>query len=261
MNCLTDLGGKKANGRNFLTDVNWKFSKPAFSAYATVLYNQWAGLGLQGSFGKIAGTDAWPKLREIAAGRYTRNLSFESTIAELLLSAEVHPVELLFPGRYTENCFSPYFILGAGYFGFNPVARHGNTVIRLAPLHTEGQGFKQFPDRKPYSLQQLNVAGGLGWNLEVNPFLKLAAEFVYRKLFTDYLDDVSRSYIDPQYFNENLPDNTASVARKLADRRPEVNPNLVTQPGEKRGNPDNKDAYFSILFKAGMVIGRERKGF
>lgn len=260
MNCLTDLG-KQNEGWNKWKEVNWSLTKPVVAIYGSMLYNRWAGLTLQGSYGKVAGTDTWPQLNDAASGRWIRNLSFESTIAELALFGEVHPLEWLFPGRFADNILSPYFLAGAGVFAFNPVARSGNMVTRLAPLHTEGQGFKEYPERKPYALQQLNMVLGLGATLEVTAFLHLAAELMYRKLFTDYLDDVSKTYIDPAHFQSNLPENMAISARRLADRRYEVSPSVVLQPGDKRGNPDNKDAYFSFLLKAGMILGRERKRY
>jgi hypothetical protein len=261
MNSLTDLGGRNGYGQGFVRDVNWRLSKPAVSVYSSVLYKQWAGLLLQASYGKVAGTDAWPRLREIAAGRFMRNLSFESTIAEILLAGEIHPVEWLFPGRSPESCFSPYFLLGGGFFGFNPVARSGNTLIRLAPLHTEGQGFAEYPDRKPYALRQANIAAGIAAGFEISAVIHLAVECVYRKLFTDYLDDVSTTYIDPQAFYRNLPPGAAEMAIKLSDRRYEISSSSPVKPGEKRGNPGKKDAYFTFQLKGGMILGRERKRF
>ena len=63
---------------------------------------------------------------------------------------------------------------------------------------------------------------------------------MYRFTFTDYLDDVSTVYIDPNSF-------TDPIARELADRRPELGLEPASA-GDKRGNPDKNDGYFTQNF-------------
>src|SRR6185436_19258578 len=91
------------------------------------------------------------------SGRYERNLSFKSRIAEVQLGFEVHP---LFFKNYEDRDpppFSPYLVVGVGYYSFDPQANLNGQWYAQHELRTEGQGFGEYPDRKPYKLSQLNL--------------------------------------------------------------------------------------------------------
>ena len=93
---------------------------------------------------------------------------------------------------------SPYVVAGAGVYSFDPQAKLNGQWYSLQPLHLEGQGFAEYPDRKTYQLTQLNLIGGLGLKYEINSLFNARLEFAHRFLFTDYLDDASEiDYIDP----------------------------------------------------------------
>ena len=47
-----------------------------------------------------------------------------------------------------------------------------------------------------YSLHQIAIPVGVGFKYELSQMITLRAEYVYRILNTDYLDDVSTSYIN-----------------------------------------------------------------
>ena len=131
-------------------------------------------------------------------GRYERNLSFKSKISEIQLALEVHP--LLFKDYEDEDPprFSPYAVIGVGYYSFDPQAKLNGQWYSLQPLHTEGQGFAEYPDSKPYQLNQLNISAGLGVKYEINSLFNARLEIIHRFLSTDYLDDASQmDYIDP----------------------------------------------------------------
>jgi hypothetical protein len=130
--------------------------------------------------------------------------------------------------------------------------------IRLSPLSTEGQGFPEYPYRKPYKLTQPNLSVGVGLLYEVSALMNARIEIVHRLLKTDYLDDVSTRYIDPSFFHQHLDRQLAVVAEALADRKAELNPALRAQPREVRGNPSNNDSYFTIMLKLGLIINRRR---
>gem|GEM_PF-7019984 len=110
---------------------------------------------------------------------------------------------------------SPYAIVGGGIYTFDPQAELNGQWYALQPLRLEGQGFNEYKDRKTYELTQFNLLGGLGLKYEINSFLNARLEFVHRKLFTDYLDDVSTEYVDPTLFANYLPANLAAVAQQL----------------------------------------------
>ena len=127
-------------------------------------------------------------------------------------------------------------------------------MISLPALHTEGQGLQEYPGRPAYKLTQLAIPLGAGARYEPGPNIHLRCELIWRKLFTDYLDDVSTSYIIPSAFDRNLSPQLATVARKLADRRI----GYTGYEGGIRGNKENSDAYFSINFRFSFVLGRNK---
>ena len=261
MNSLTDLGGKKGVGKKFIKDLNWQNAKPSFGFYAMAMYKNMIGLRLEGTFGDIKSYDSILKnVKTTTFGRYERNLSFKSKISEFQLALEIHPLMFKdFDGEEPPS-ISPYGVIGVGYYSFDPKAKLNGQWYSLQPLHTEGQGFKEYPDRTPYKLNQLNISAGVGVKYEINSMLNARLEFNHRILSTDYLDDVSTDYIDPgTFYTNNLPINFASIAQQLYLRKTELNPSDMTSIGDQRGNPKNNDAYFTIELKIGVTLGRQRR--
>lgn len=259
MNCFTDLGGRKGIGKKFVKDLNLGNFQPSGSVYFSAIYNNAIALRLEATFGQVKSYDSI--LKSVAPstyGRYERNLSFRSTINEIMLVTEIHPLFIF--GNYEDRevpRFSPYFVAGIGYFSFDPQAKLNNTWINLHPLHLEGQGFKEYPDRPEYKLQQVCIPVGAGVKFELSPLLNVRAEVVYRILSTDYLDDVSQTdYVDPSLFANYLTGSYLTNALLLYDRRYELDPNNNI-PGS-RGNPKHNDSYFTINLKVGLTLGRER---
>jgi hypothetical protein len=72
--------------------------------------------------------------------------------------------------------------------------------------------------------------------------LRVGIEIGYRKVFTDYMDDVSGYYIDEAtLLNANGP-----KAVELAYRGDEVGAGSYPSSGNVRGDPNNKDGYYYI---------------
>jgi hypothetical protein len=258
MNSFTDLGGKKGKGGNFIKDLCWKTARPAYGGYIMGTYKDVLGIRLEMTVGKVAGFDSI--LKNVASstyGRYERNLSFESKISEFQLGLEFYPLNLRSPDTDGEPLrLSPYGTVGASYYSFDPQANLNGQWYSLQPLHTEGQGFKEYRDRKPYKLHQINYTMGMGLKYELSPMFNIRVELLHRILTTDYLDDVSTTYIDPNLFSNYLTPNQAAIVQKLYNRKPELNPNDGTLPGDQRGDPSDKDAYFTIMLKIGVMFGR-----
>ncbi len=258
MNCLTDIGGKHGVGTKFLKDLNLGFTHLSAGIFASVTYRNEVGLRLEGTFGKVSAHDEiLLGLNDEAKNRYNRNLAFSSRISELAAIFEVHPLFIFIDWAARDKPaprISPYFLAGIGYFSFNPQTKIGNRTIDLRPLHTEGEGFPEYPDRKEYSLNQVNIPMGFGAKYELNPLMNLRAEVLYRKTFTDYLDDLSTTYIDPALFDRYLTPQKAMDARSLYDKQ------LVGVAGidGKRGTSTNNDGYLSFNLKVSVIIGRER---
>ena len=254
MNSLTDIGGKKGIGKSFIKDLNWKMTKPSFSVYGIAMYKDFIGVRLEATFGNIQSYDSiLKKVGPSTFGRYERNLSFKSTIADFQIVAEVHP---FFFKNYDEGkapFWSPYIVAGIGYFSFNPQAKLNDQWYYLHPLRTEGEGFEEYKDRKTYSLNQVNIPLGIGVKYEVSPIINARLEMVYRVLFTDYLDDASHmDYIDPSLFINYLSAQQATIASQLSDRR------LSTVINNQRGDPKDNDAFFTVQLKIGFTLRSAR---
>jgi hypothetical protein len=177
------------------------------------------------------------------------------------LGVEIHPLFFKDYDDVEPPRISPYAIIGASIYSFDPQAELNGQWYSLQPLHLEGQGFTEYPDRKNYQLTQVNVIGGLGIKYEVNSVFNVRLEFVHRFLFTDYLDDVSQvDYIDPTLFYKYLPANKAAIAQQLYYRTNELNPSDITFTDNiQRGDPKNNDSYFTIQLKIGMTLGRQKR--
>ncbi|GGB04923.1 hypothetical protein GCM10011511_30310 [Puia dinghuensis] len=260
---LGDLGGHAGVGTTFIKDWNWNTTKLAVGAYAAVYPQQWLGFRLSFNYGAIEGFDASIKPKggdEVS--RLDRNLDFQSKIVEGTVMAEVYPT--VFLEDDPDDVFArlrPYGVIGLGVFHFHPYGsyRDPNTGatewVSLPELHTEGEGFPEYPNSKPYKLTQLNIPMGFGVKFFLSENVNLSFEIVHRKTFTDYIDDVHDRYIDPALFYKYLSPQLAPIAAAMSNKAVGgySNPNYKT--GSIRGNPGNNDAYFTAQFKLGIRLG------
>ena len=82
-------------------------------------------------------------------------------------------------------------------------------------------------------MQQINYPVGLGLKYEFGTF-NLRAEFLYRILSTDYLDDLSTRYIKPTVFANYFSGSQLADALALNDRRSKIALNIrLTQMAAK----------------------------
>jgi Domain of unknown function (DUF6089) len=175
----------------------------------------------------------------------SRNLNFHTNIWEANLCLEVNLFEPDFFSVY------PYVFFGVGIFRFNPYTFDDNgKKTFLQPLGTEGQGLPAYPDRKPYSLTQLCLPVGGGIKINLNKNYDLVYEFAGRALFTDYLDDVSKTYVKTQ----TLMTSSRPKAAELAYRQKTA---LYPSEGDIRGNPKVKDWYFITGLKLLIRLDKE----
>ena len=96
------------------------------------------------------------------------------------------------------------------------------------------QGFYQ--NRKVYNLIQLSIPFGGGIKFALNKNIRAGIEIGMRKLFTDYLDDVSTTYVDKNL----LLNNRGVKAVELAFRGNGTYP----PDGSQRGSSKHKDWYY-----------------
>jgi hypothetical protein len=257
MNCLTDLGGHKGLGKKFLKDLNFGSTQLCASAYFGMCYKNSVGLRVEYTAGMVKAYDSVLK-DDVNNPRYSRNLSFRSKISEVSVIAEFYPTYIFrkFDTDVEPPRLSPYFMIGIGFFHFNPQAIYNGEWVDLQPLHTEGQGFAEYSGREQYSLSQTNIPLGLGVKYELSPRFNVRAEMLYRKLHTDYLDDVSTNYVDPAVFSKYLSGPLLAQALALNNRSADTWG--YSKPGDIRGNPESKDAYFTFNLKIGIIFGRQK---
>ncbi|MBS1915503.1 MAG: outer membrane beta-barrel protein [Bacteroidetes bacterium] len=179
-----------------------------------------------------------------------RNLSFQTKIAELNVLGEYNLFDL------TEKRFTPYVFAGLAVYHFNPYAYDTlNQKVYLQPLSTEGEGLAAYPNRKPYSLTQLAIPFGAGIKLRVTDNVVLSYEISFRKLFTDYLDDVSTSYVD----EATLLAARGPEAVEMAYRGNQLKGGApYPVDGTKRGSAKQKDWYYFSGIRVSIELGNHR---
>lgn len=220
------------------------------------------------NYGSLYATDAWNKKKALEATtteddhfqRYLRNFDVRTNIWEGNLMAEIAPLRLFSNWEFSRSArwrFQPIVLLGVSGFHYNP---QGSSVdlntgishwVDLQPLHTEGEsytdgGITKYPEGyQPWSYAAL---AGIGFRVEMGRGLAIGMEYQYRYTFTDHLDDVSGSYIDPLAHDiAYLGDfGKAGLANKMMDRSNEIIPGYKHQVGDMRGDPDNKDAFSTL---------------
>jgi Domain of unknown function (DUF6089) len=182
-----------------------------------------------------------------------RNLAFETKILELSAVAEYYFFNLY------NNRYSPYIFGGLAVYHYNPYAFNGTrNKIFLKPLSTEGQGIPGYPDRQPYHLTQFALPFGGGVKFAVNENLRIGLELGMRKTFNDYLDDASKSFIDPT----DLLNARGQLAVDMSYRGDEVaggNPNYPLKDAQ-RGSPKYKDFYYFTGIHLTYRLGSGRGG-
>ncbi len=174
---------------------------------------------------------------------YSRNLSFNTKVWEVALQGDFNFFRFM-PGE-PEYSFTPYITLGAGLFSFDPYAYLKGEKIPLRPLGTEGQGSTLYPDRKQYSSMAICIPFGAGIKYSFNEKVNIGFEVLHRFTNTDYLDDVSKTYVDPAVFPLN-PDGSISNAQLLSDRSYELG-EPIGIPNRQRGNSKQKDQFVTAM--------------
>lgn len=240
---LGDVGGADDVGSNFLADWDFNSLRPNFYVGFRYRYNEFLASRIHLTYSILKGSDQYTD--EIT--RKTRNLSFRSPLIEWGTTLEFY----FLPDVPTKNRYRSRGLYGrkgrvvTGYistgivgFWFDPVADDaGGNPVRLQPLGTEGQGI--LPSRQPYSLVDFAIPINLGFNFKITQAISIEVELCYRKTFTDYLDDVSMSYVDPSIFSNSQAAYFSSGTSL----------NLIpgaNNPGQQRGDPTDNDDYMFL---------------
>ena len=259
---LGDLGGNTGVGTTFVKDVNFPVLNLQKGLFVNYYPKEWLGFRLAANHSVLEGADSLIKEKGGAETyRYVRNLHFRTTIMEAYAGIEIYPTVFFEQYEGLQGKIRPYGIIGVGLFKYKPQTQYYSpngtrNWVDLEPLRIEGQGMTEYPDRPRYKLTEIEVplGGGVKWYVKENMYLGI--EVLHRKTFTDYVDDLSKDYIDPALYDKYLAPEHAVVARQVQNRKL-TQTTLGSAPtfvGEERGNPKNNDSFFSTIIRFGWRL-------
>lgn len=228
-------------GSYYIGDLNplqhFVYSKPSFGAIFRYNLTKRYSLRFTGSYGNVYASDADAS----DPFQVNRNLSFKSDIFELAFGIEIDWFD--YNINNMKNPITPYFFYEIAYFKMNPVAELDGREYTLQNLGTEGQG-TSLSTKQPYKLNQISLPIGIGLKFNIRKRMAISFEYGIRKTFTDYMDDVSGSYVDPDLLSAY----NGSLAAELSDRS--IDNSGLSNVGFNRGNPNTKDwyAFYGVMF-------------
>ena len=188
------------------------------------------------TLGYLKGDDA----KSDVAAQIERNLNFQSWVYDFSITGEFNFFKYA-PGDM-KHPITPFIFGGISVFKFNPTttAADGNRY-ELQPLGTEGQGTTYYPDRKKYSLTTASIPFGLGLKANISKTFSVGLEWRMHYAFTDYIDDVSGTYADPDVIQAERGD----IAYELSNRSLTLTDEVLE--GRQRGNSKTNDWYSFAL--------------
>ena len=247
-NYLGDIGGKDKSRRDFVSDM--KLAETRWAGAGFLRHKISPKLSVRGQFAyqRIQGADSLSTNR----ARHARNLDFRNDIFELSLTPQftIYENQDLGSSYRFKLSFNFYVLAGVGIIHQNPKAFYEGEWVALQPLHTENT---------KYSLWQGVVPLGTGFYFTVRKKHRIGFEYNWRVTFTDYLDDVSKRYVDPATLSKQ--------GAALADRSDlhtaggdqfflknfGYNANQ-TNAGNKRGDSKHNDTYMTASINYSYVI-------
>jgi hypothetical protein len=203
--------------------------------------NAYIAVKLLANYTKVSYDDKYNK----ASYPLLRNLNFQSNITEIALQAEFNFFSFVTGDPYRR--FTPFLTGGVGMFFYDPYTEYNGKKVYLRPLGTEGQ-FAGHADRK-YGTTSVCFPVGAGVKYWLTPGVNLTLEIADRLTLTDYLDDVSTTYVGAGAFSKN------PTAAALQDRSVEGGgAQSIGTVGKQRGNTSSKDQYMMALFSVSFTF-------
>jgi hypothetical protein len=253
-NYLGEIGGGQGNRRDGFVDMKLNYSRWTLGGFYR--YRISNKFGVKGSLNyiRLSGDDA----KTENPGRRGRNLNFKNDMFEALVNGELYIYKVNDvgrTGRYSTD-FNLYFLAGVGLFYSNPKGQlPDGSWVALQPLQTEGVAYKKL---------NFTIPLGIGFYYTIDRKYRLGMELSWRTTFTDYIDDVSSTYVyhaDP--LTAALADKSnPSLSAQIREENPdaELLPYASTyQPGKKRGDPEHDDAYATATINFSWAIrGRSK---
>ncbi|HSQ44383.1 MAG TPA: DUF6089 family protein [Ginsengibacter sp.] len=211
--------------------------KIALGGFFRKQFNNYAGVRLTAHFAKLGYSDQYSQNEY----QRRRNLSFNTNIFEIALRGDFNFFK--FVPSDPQHSFTPYATVGVGVFSYDPYAFLAGQKYYLRPLNTEGETF--YKGRKAYGTMAVCIPIGFGVKYAVTDKVNVSFEIAHRFTTTDYIDDVSTTYVGIDKFP------ASSVAAQLQDRSYELGTPIGVE-GRQRGFSKQKDQYaiaeFGISF-------------
>jgi hypothetical protein len=241
--------GISVGGSQYFGDLNdeygFRFIRPAVGVFGRYHLNPYISVKGAVNYTRVGYNDNFSK----NVYNLKRNLNFQSDIFEAVVQAEFNFFR--FATGETGNRWTPYLTGGIGVFYYNPFAEFGGKRYNLRSLGTEGQ-HAGFDDRK-YSSFSVCFPVGAGFKYWVRPGMNIGFEIANRLTLTDYMDDVSTTYVGSNFFpNDPLNPNPAYY---LQDRSLELTPDEpLGRAGKQRGNSTTKDQYMMFVVQLSFQL-------
>ena len=249
-NYLGEFGGGEGEGRGFVADMEFSFTRWTLGGFYR--YRLSPRIALKGSLNyiRLSGDD----VKSDNPGRRGRNLNFKNDMYELLVNGEYYIYKVNDvggTGRYRAD-FNLYLFTGIGAFYSNPKGENASgDWVSLRGLNSEGQS---------YSAINLAIPLGLGFYYTIDRKYRVGMEIGWRTTFTDYIDDASTVYANNPDGITNKSDQ-ATLDQINAEVYPGEPGLLPTNYdiGSKRGDPNQKDSYFTMTINFSWAIrGRSK---
>jgi len=253
--------GVLIGGTNYigdLTEGKYQFFNPAGGIMLRYNPNNYLSLRANLLIGKLSAADKDAEANE----RKVRNLDFYSSLFEFSGMLEINFFGYNAVGSSKNNSkgFSPYAFGGVSLFSFRPKTELNGQTIELQPQGTEGQNTTALNERKKYALTQISFPIGVGIKFRLLPKTTMGIEYGLRITNTDYIDDVSLTYVDPSYLSSANGANAAALNNRSGiDQGPYEN---FTYAGKQRGDNQKTDKYaFAGVTISYALLAREIKCF
>lgn len=244
-------------GANYYGDLNshngYEAVKASAGFFVRAFLNEYFGASLHIRYAQLGYSDIYNK----DAYQHRRNLSFNSSVWDFSLQGDFNFFKFQ-PGS-RKYYFTPYLSLGAGFFHFNPYAYYQGEKYYLQPLGTEGQGSDDYLNRKKYKRWALEIPVEVGVKYNLSPRWNLQLSVSYHFANTDYLDDVSTTYVGPGTFYTKGT-KMQQMAAILQDRSG-IYGLRIGQKDRQRGNSRNKDQFVMMQLSISYLLSSYRCPF
>jgi hypothetical protein len=224
--------GITAGAAHYFGDLNNRAAinrpKIALGAFFRKQFNNYAGVRLTAHFAQLGYSDQYSQ----NAYQRSRNLSFNTNIFEIALRGDFNFFKFI-PSD-PQHSFTPYATIGVGVFSYDPYAYLAGQKYYLRPLNTEGETF--YKGRKAYGTMAVCIPIGFGVKYAVTDKVNISFEIAHRFTTTDYIDDVSKTYVGIDKFP------ATSIAAQLQDSSYELGTPIGVE-GRQRGFSKQKDQY------------------